>query len=64
LTNDDHGFDTLVYLLGVCAKPQQVQYFDSFRRLSGELHRRYIWMLKMEGIEIRYDGGDSIGIKE
>ncbi len=64
LTNDDNGYETLIFLLGICAKPQQVQYFDSFRRLSGELHRRYIWNLKRKGIEIRYDGGDSIGIKE
>ena len=64
LTNDDYGHDTLIDLLGICAKAQQVQYFDSFRRISGELLRRYIQMLKRRGIEIRYDGGDNIGISE
>ena len=66
LTNDDSGFGTLVDLLGFCAKPQQVQYFDSFRSISGigGLLRRYISNLKRHGIEIQYDGGDNIGIKE
>lgn len=64
LTNDDYGYDTLTYLLGVCANPHQIQYFDSFRRISGELRRYYIWNLKRHGIEILADRGDSIGIKE
>ena len=61
LTNDDFGFDTIYHLLGICAKPQQVQYFDSFRRAP---YKFYISGLRRDGIEIRYDGGDSIGIKE
>ncbi len=61
LTNDDFGFDTIYHLLGICAKPQQVQYFDSFRRAP---YKFYISGLRRGGIEILYDGGDSIGIKE
>ncbi len=66
LTNDAEGYGTLTFLLGVCAKPQQVQYFDSFRKghMSSERRNRFIWTLKRSGIEVKYDGGDNIGISK
>lgn len=64
LTNDDLGYGTLTYLLGVCARPHQAQYFDSFQSLSDDLRRHYRWSLSLKGIGVRVDKGDSIGIKE
>lgn len=66
LTNDHTGYETLIFLLGVCTKPQQVQYFDSFRKgyINSERCSRFIWSLKRNGIKIQYEGGDNIGISE
>src|SRR3989344_6579635 len=49
LTHNDNGWDTLIQLLSMCARPSQVQFFDSFYGhgiIYEETKSRYIWNLK------------------
>ena len=66
LTKDSDGYDTLAYLLGVCAKPSQVQFFDPLfiPYLSSGTKDRFIRRLRKLGINLMVVRGNSIGIKE
>ena len=64
INGDSLGYDTLNILLGICAKPQQIEYFDYIMHSFQETRQRCLWGLKRAGINLVSTKEDSIGFKE